>query len=109
MNPEYVKISAPELVFGEKTLLYSQLSMLNIIKRNKNFIELRKDELAMKIAFKNKIEEIRNDIDLIQRTLPKPVMKETKEKIPEPLIKRPRSTLEDEINEIKRKLTKLQA
>lgn len=107
MNPEYVRLTDSEVAYGQKWLLESHLHILNISKESEKFRNLRNEELALKIALKNKINETLASLDLLEKILPKPVMKESKEKIPESLIEKERTTLEDEIEEIKRKLLRL--
>jgi len=112
---EYVKLTAPEKEFGEKNLLQSQLELLSIIKHLKEYLALRKDELAFKISLKNRIDKAFQEIDIFGKFLPKPklvkeVEADSEENISMPHIKveKDRITLEQEIDMIKQKLSHLQ-
>jgi hypothetical protein len=108
MNPEHVKLSASEIAYGQKWLLESQLGMMESLKREKKFKDLRADEFAQKIALKTRVEEILLTLDVLDKILPRPTMKENKERISDALIQRERPSLEQEIEDIKRKLSRLQ-
>lgn len=112
MTSEYVKLSPSEIVFGEKNLLQSQLEMINIIKNIKTYKESRKQELTFKIALKNKINDLNNQIKEIEKHLPK--VKIPEEKKPGKYVREITEeeyeaiSLEQELNEIKTKLSRLQ-
>ncbi|MEK6858764.1 MAG: hypothetical protein AABX53_02530 [Nanoarchaeota archaeon] len=105
---EYVKLTASEQAYSKKELLMSQMETLNIMKRYQKYKELRKQELALKSILKRKIGEVREELSVIDRSLPR--MKEKTEddnqitKVP---VKK-RHDLEFEIEEIKRKIERLQ-
>ena len=105
---EYVKLTASEQAYSKKELLMSQMETLNIMKRYQKYKELRKQELALKSILKRKIGEVREELSVIDRSLPR--MKEKTEEdnqvIRIPIKKR--HDLESEIEEIKRKIERLQ-
>lgn len=108
MSIQYVKVSSPEMAYGKKNLLTSQLEMLNILKRCKQYKKLREEEFVLKIALKNKVDEAKNNLIVLEKLLPRMDMPHSEEVLPQIRIEKERSTLEDEIEEIKRKLAQLQ-
>lgn len=104
---EYVKILDSEKTYAKKTLLMSQMETLSIMKRYQKYKELRRQELALKSILKRKIGEINEEIKIIDRTLPR--MKEkTEEEEKITITPKKRRDLEAEIEEIKRKIERLQ-
>lgn len=105
---EYVKLTSSEQAYSKKELLMSQMETLNIMKRYQKYKELRKQELALKSILKRKIGEVREELAVVDRSLPR--MKEKTEEdvqIAKTPIKK-RHDLEFEIEEIKRKIERLQ-
>lgn len=106
---EYVKLIASEQVYAKKELLMSQMEMLSIMKRYQKYKELRKQELALKSILRRKILEINEEMRLIDRLLPKTKTERIEEdtaKLATRSVKR--RDLEAEIEEIKRKIERLQ-
>jgi len=122
MNPEYVKIDTPEINYGEKNLLQSQLGIINITKKFKEYERLRKEELLLKIHLKSKIEELKNSLSFFDRLIPK--LPKEKEEIKEKANQetpafpeqekeqkeetRKRLLIDKELEEIKARLSRLQ-
>ncbi len=107
---EYIKLSGPEIIYGQKNLLQSQLSLLQAIKHYAAYQGLRKYELLLKISLKNKIEQIKKTLTLLGKLLPKikfieSHVKETK-KIKDVFDKKDFS-LEREIEQIRKKLSQI--
>jgi hypothetical protein len=120
MNPEYVRISPQERIYGDKSLLLSQLSLINMIKRYKEYKAVRKEELLLKIELKKKFEETKVLLETLDRILPRVKMEDEKheEKIKKEIIahiepekteapKPHKSSVDEELKEIKRKLAML--
>jgi hypothetical protein len=110
MNSEYIKVVNEEMGYGEKNLLQSQLALINIIKRYKNYESLRKEELSLKIHLKQKIEELKNDLSFFERLMPKVILQKddlplSQEEAKESMKK---LSLEQELNAIKKRLLQLQ-
>lgn len=105
---EYVKIISSEQIYSKKELLMAQMEMLSIMKRYQKYKELRKQELALKSMLKRKIAEINEEITIIDRTLPRMKEKTEEEKTKSIVAVKKRSDLESEIEEIKRKIQRLQ-
>ena len=105
---EYVRLLKPSAVYAQKQLLQSQLESLTIIQRIKRYHELRKEELILKITLKKKLDEIKTDLSIFEKMLPKP-QKGTEEESILPIEKQlKRNALEEEINAIRAKLANLQ-
>ena len=68
---EYIKISALERTHGERSLLESQLNLLDAIKILKNYKEHRKKELLLKIELKNKTLETLESLKVLEKSLPR--------------------------------------
>jgi len=102
---EYIKLTHDEKIFGGKTLLTSQINIIKITKKIKEYQELRNEETATKIILRRKIAEILDELKNLKKILPKE--KEQKE-ITKKTDKKRRQDLELEIEEIKRKIEKLQ-
>ena len=104
---EYVQLQQPEIVYGQKNLLESQLGMLSVSKRFKEYQRLRREELVLRIALKNKIEETKRLLDELDKMLPKTKISYQKPIMPGLAIKKGKTSLEQEIDFIKAKLAKL--
>jgi len=102
---EYVKLTHDEKILGKKVLLTSQINIIRITKRIKKYQELRNEETAAKIILKRKVAEIIDELKNLKKILPKEKNpKEIKEKTDQKRHK----DLELEIEEIKRKIERLQ-
>ena len=120
MSSEYVKISRSELVYGESSLLKSQMSILNLKKRYISHRELRKKELLLKIELKKKIEEAIAHLAFLEKLLPHTRLQEEEEqKLKKEIAKsvdkaeeikenKKIPSIESELEEIQRKLAALQ-
>ncbi len=110
---EYVRFFATESLYAQKHLLHSQLELLNIIKKLRNYEKLRQEDFVLKVAVKSKIDGVLESLNLLDKLLPhdklaglgivkrepksKEKTKEDKENI----------SLEQELEIIRRRLEKL--
>ena len=112
MSSEHVRISAIERVYGEKSLLLTQLNYLNSLKRLREYKRLRKEEFALKIALKSKIGEASAILKELEKNLPKvKLYKDDEEKENSHSMKKEEKehfSLEKELEKIKDKLSKIQ-
>ena|SRR3989344_2198752 len=112
MRPEYVRLESQEKVFSQKHLLHAQLETISVSKHQEAYKLLRMEELLLKVQLKTKLEEIKEAFALFTRLLPKPAISEhevlKKQHAEKPVQKKGPSTLEQELEEIKRKLAALQ-
>jgi hypothetical protein len=105
---EYVKFSGAERLYGEKNILHSELEVLNFVKGIKEYKEVRKESLILRIALKNKLEELDEAMKMLDKLLPKdmpPGISLTKRM--DEKMGRKNISLEQEIEVIRRRLAKL--
>lgn len=113
MGSEYVKLNSSERIYGAKTMLQSQVSSLQLMKHFREFEKLRKEELALKIELKTKVDHTLQLLDSFMKGLPKTQMGEIEDKTGDMFPEfqdhedKRRKTLDEELNEIKRKLEAL--
>lgn len=111
MSSEYVKLSYPEFVYGKKNLLQSQIELLQVLKHYKSYQQLRKEGFILKVNFKAKLEETLAALQLLDKILPKTSIKTNKIESEEQsdffLYQKEKLSLEQEIDEIKKKLARL--
>lgn len=106
---EYVKLISSEQVYAKKELLMSQMEILSIMKRYQKYKDLRKQELALKSMLRRKVLEINEELRLLDRLLPRTRIEKIEvdtAKLATRSVKR--RDLEAEIEEIKRKIERLQ-
>ena len=102
----YVKLDHSEQVYGEKNLLYCEMELLNTLKRFRKYKKLRKEESALKNLLKKTINDLRDELRKLDEMLPKE--KYTGFKINASRKTPKRSDLEQEIEQIRRKIAELQ-
>lgn len=109
MNSEYVKISKPEIIYSQKNLMRTQIDVLSVLKSYKIYQRLRKKEFILKIELKNKVDEVRNSIVLLEKILPKIILNKTEKKksINTAIMREEDLTLEQEVERIRQKLSRL--
>lgn len=108
MTEEYVKLANSEKVFGAKSLLQSQVFLLNTIKNIRNYNSLRNEELAVKILLRRKLSEIEEALKVLDKVMPK--LKDSEDAEGDDKKKtsvKKRMDLESEIEEIRRKIDRL--
>lgn len=107
---EYIQITLAEQHHAKRHLLYSEMEILTIMKRYHQFGKLRSTEIMLKNALRRKLGEINEEMQIIDRILPNaPKQEKTMlKKISSMAISKKRRDLEIEIDEIKRKLERLQ-
>lgn len=128
---QYVKLSSEEQVYGTKNLLEAQASMLTGLQHLENYQKLRAEELKMRILLKKILGEAREGLISLNKALPA-VPKEKKKEENEAIIEMPKiepvkpmkpkiikivrltkdekekvSPIEQELEEIKKKLARL--
>ena len=109
MASEYVKLDSEEKKEGARDLLQSRLKIIKLISHYRSYKQLRKEELIYKIALKTKIDETKNFLKVFDSLLPKTSFKEPKSQFNVELksSKKKQKSLEQEIDEIRRKLDSL--
>lgn len=108
---EFVRLSSSEKKYGAKGLLQSQVSMINLLGHFKNYEKLREQELILRIELKAKMDSLVRLGDSLDRTLPiTRFADEPEENLFESIIEekeQSRGGMDDEIDEIRRKLIAL--
>ena len=103
---EYVRFNPQENLYGQRNFLNSELDLLSIVKKLRNFKKLRADEQVLRLTLKKKMEEVIETLEVLDKLLPpghfrmlkeQSGMKEKDETL----------TLDQEIEMIRRKLEKL--
>ncbi len=112
MALEYVRLNSQELLYGKKSFLEAQLSLLNSTKHLNEYKKLRKEEFMLKIELKKSADEALVSVNLLQSLLPKTVIKEEKHHKTvvhhfSTVIDDKNASLEQEIDKIKQKLAAL--
>lgn len=108
---EYVKLSRSEKNYGQKNLLQAQLSLLEVTKHCKAYQDFRKEELILKITLKNKVDQVKENLAILDKILPKTKFmdkhesKDSREK--SDIFAKKDLSLEQEIDKIRRKLSSL--
>jgi len=107
MEVEYISLDPPQQTYCKKNLLYSEMELLNTIKKYKKYKKLRKEGQALKSLLKRTIKELKEELKKFDQKLPK-----THHSKFGPVeinrAQRQRNDLEEEINEIKRRIAELQ-
>lgn len=70
MSTEFVRITSPELVYGETNLLQSEMNLLTMLKQYQEYEFLRKEELYLKVELKKGIGELREHLNALAKMLP---------------------------------------
>lgn len=115
-NVVHLKLEHNEAVEGKRTLLSSEINLLQLLKIIKKYQLLRNQELNKKIEMQKKIKEIRASLELVTRLIPNPdIPKEMQKKDKKDITKKTKTSgekdltpLEEELKEIQRKLKELE-
>ena len=108
MSYEYIKFNPQEMRFSQKNFLQSQLDLLEATKSMRNYQKLRREEFMLRIALKNKIDQTKQSITLLNQMLPKASPPpEKKHKIPLSGQTKKDLSLQQEIDLIKKKLSQI--
>lgn len=113
MTEEYVRLTSEHISYTQKALLEGQLSSLMSMKHLHAYKTLRNEELLSKIKLKMLIEQTKQEIDILIKSIPSPSYKEDDELeviniAPKNENERKNASIEDELDAIKAKLAKLQ-
>ena len=109
---EYVKFSGPESVYGQKYLLHSELDLIGIVKKIKNYKKLRQEELVLRVALKEKIDSFLESLKMLDKLLPHDKLPGLSKKrhahdVPGVTQDRESLSLEQELEIIRRRLERL--
>lgn len=108
METRHIKFNYEDAISGKKSLLSSELNLLQILRKIRNYKMLRKKELTEKTKLKKSLSELKSKIDDLSSTFPK--REEKIIEMPKP-VKTKKETkhtaIQRELDEIKRKLERL--
>jgi len=108
MGNIHIRLEYEEALEGKKEFLSSQLNLLEILKKLKNYKGQRKKELILKGKFKKELAALKTEINQIQEFFPKEEGKELeKGAIKEYKEKKHKENIESQLKEIKEKLAAL--
>jgi len=99
---KYFRLDIDEAESSKKELLESEMHVLNSLKAFQTYKKYRKSELVLKTSLRTKMRKMIAQINKIKEDLP--VQEATKLDLP---IKRKKGKIEDELDEIKRKLAQI--
>jgi|SRR3989344_5318864 len=109
METRHIKIGYEEALNSKKQLLTTQLNLIQTIKKIKTYNFLRKKEIAAKNELKTSLLSLKSKISLIQSTFPEENLQKLKIKNQTKKIeKKNPKNLQSELEEIKKKLEKLE-
>lgn len=107
MRKLHIRLEYEEVVEGKRELLESQINLLEILKRVKNYKILRKRELILKGKLKNSLSLLNSEINQIQSHLPESEGElEIKEVMTKQETERDKN-IESQLQEIREKLARL--
>ena len=107
MKDEYVRLYVGEKNFGYRSLLQTQLGLLNSVNSFRSYKLLRQDELKLKISLKSKVGEAIVILDRLMDLLPKTKMPHEHREV-KTIKEEEKLTLQGEIEEIRKKIQSLQ-
>ena len=113
METRHVRLEHSEALNAKKQLLSAELNLLHVIKRIRAYKLLRKKEFSLRRKIKSNLTSVKSRINLVISTFPKDAIKSPKKHksariTVEKLVKEPRSDIQRELEEIKRKLARLE-
>lgn len=77
MSAEFVKLTLLEKTYTEKSLLEIQARFISILQHLSSYHNARDEELKLKLALRNKIEESNEFLDTLDKSLPKSQFKDS--------------------------------
>ncbi len=104
---EYVRFNPQESLYGQRNFLNSELDILNLVKVVRNFKKLRSDEHVLRATLKNKMNELIETLNMLDKLLPPGHFRLHREESAGLKEKEETLTLDQEIEMIRRKLEKL--
>ena len=109
MEIKHIRIDSEEVISAKKEILHTQINMLNLVKRLRNYKILRRKEFTLRTKLKQEMSSLKLKTHLIISSLPTEVSKkeiiEVKKEIP--IREKVNKDIQKELNEIKVKLAKL--
>jgi len=112
METRHIRMDYEEALNAKKQLLTSEINLLHIAKKIKNYKLLRKKEIATKNKLKTSLTSLKSKITMLQssfpnETQPKSDFKKTKKQAILGKEEQESESLQNELDDIKEKLAKL--
>ena len=111
METRHIKVEHNRVLFGKKQILTTELELLRVLRKIKNYKLLRKKENALKNKIDVDLASVRTKLNLLFSTFPEDQIKKIpKEKITDKRRKKEKTkfdSIEQELEEIKKKLGNL--
>ena len=110
METKHIKLNYVEAVFAKKELLHSEIDILNVLRKFKNYKLLRKKETAIRNKIKSNLTSLRAKAKQIQSSFPAEEAKKVKRIRPREKRKENSNHqgIQNELEEIKAKLARLE-
>ncbi len=105
---EYIRLEHSEQVYGKKHLLYSQMEILNIIRRYESMKKMRETEFKIKTSLKRKIKQVQDELKILDSFLPKTKFSSAEEIKTKQHHYTKKKEIQSELEEIRKKLAELQ-
>ena len=119
MNPVHVKLEYNEALNAKKTLLYSEMDFLNLLKNLRRYSIIKKEQEKVKQMLNRELRKIELEVGFILKAMPEPESKYermAKRPMKEKTIKKinileieKRSQVEEELADISNRLKRLSA
>ena len=107
MESLHIRLKTEEAINAKRDILYTEASLLNLIKRIQKYREIKSLEFKTKILLKTRLKKLIEEIVTLKKQLPK-TKKPGAGEAGENLGKITEGRLEIELQEIKEKLEKLE-
>lgn len=107
METRYVKLNYLDALESKKSMLGSEINLLQIVSKLRSYKNLRLKELDYKNKLKIELGKFAKRIDILEESFPIYKFTEDKRKNKEKTFSESNKDLEKELNEIKRKLANL--
>ncbi len=103
---QFIGLEKPQVISGKKHLLYAEMELLTSLQKYERYKKFRKEEMAIKNLLKKVIVDMKKEMDIIIQYMPQiKVGDASAEAIKGNTAKR--DTLENEIQEIRRKIANI--
>ncbi len=107
MELRHIRLDYDDAFYGKKELLNSELNILTILKRFKSYQLLRRKESIAKSKLRNQLQSIKVRIKNLDETIPTKKISKSKEKKKTLTRDKESRGIQEELDEIRRKLEEL--
>ena len=103
---EFIGLQPQQVMMGKKNLLYCEMEILTAMQKYERYKKLRKEELAIKSLLKKVIVEMHKEMDILVQYMPQIKVGDTSAVALKGTPAK-RDTLEEEIQDLRRKIALL--